>query len=229
MLSFEHRDVLTNGHVEPVGSETEAAATDEDETGQVANETAQSAEPNSTEAKEARGEDDQQAVSSIDDLPLPFDLAADSAGEGEAATESKPTVRDEPVTAHKADGQVAGMAASEDAGKRFVAWLKHSIENQTVPINTAQARIHVLPEGLALVSPRIFRDFDSANWSHAQKRFQKLKLHRKTLRDENIWTCQATGSRKQSLLKVILIPDAAGSLGVNLPKPNAAITLLHTE
>ena len=63
-----------DGHVEPVGSETEAAATDEDETGQVANETAQSAEPNSTEAKEARGEDDQQAVSSIDDLPLPFDL-----------------------------------------------------------------------------------------------------------------------------------------------------------
>ena len=142
---------------------------------------------------------------------------------------TKSTAQGEFAAAHKADGQVAGMEASEDAGERFVAWLKHSIENQTVPINTAQARIHVLPEGLALVSPRIFRDFDSANWSHAQKRFQKLKLHRKTPRDENIWTCQAAGSRKRSLLKVILIPDAAATLGVNLPMPNAAITLLQTE
>jgi integrating conjugative element relaxase (TIGR03760 family) len=235
------RPASMDGHVEPLGSETAKGAAD-----QVTNrpsESAQSAEPRSTGAATAQEGNNQQAASSIDDLTLPFDLPADAAGEDETtpvntppakaqestATGSKSTVQGEFAAAHKADGQVAGMEASEDAGERFVAWLKHSIENQTVPINTTQARIHVLPEGLALVSPRIFRDFDSANWSHAQKRFQKLKLHRKTPRDENIWTCQAAGSRKRSLLKVILIPDAAASLGVNLPMPNAAITLLQTE
>jgi hypothetical protein len=118
------------------------------------------------------------------------------------------------------------MNASEDAGERFMTWLKQSIEHGSVPINTAKARIHVVSEGLALVSPRIFRDFDSANWSHAQKRFQKLRLHQKTPKDENIWTCRATGSRKQSLLKVILIPDPAKTLGVKMPPPNSAVELL---
>ncbi|ROO31832.1 MobH family relaxase [Salinisphaera japonica] len=165
----------------------------------------------------------------LDELPLPFNIEANSAVEDAAATEPSSSAPESDPQPHQGDGHVDGMDSSEDAGERFLAWLKQSIELESVPINTAQARIHVVPEGLALVSPRIFRDFDSANWSHAQKRFQKLRLHRKTPNDENIWTCRATGSRKQSLLKVILIPDAAGSLGVNLPKPNAAITLLQTE
>lgn len=241
----ERRPNPMDGHVEPLGSEKTTAVADEYKTDQVANTRNASALPTesrSTDATEVPETDDQQTTSSVDDLPLPFDLLdAAASEENKAATDntspaqsqqestaigSKPTVQDEPHITHKADGQVAGMAPTEDAGQRFVAWLKHSIEYQTVPINTAQARIHVLPEGLALVSPRIFRDFDSANWSHAQKRFQKLKLHRKTPNEENIWTCQATGTRKKSLLKVMLIPEPVATLGINMPEPNAAITLL---
>ncbi len=183
---------------------------------------------------------------SIDGLPLPFNVGTQLEPEAETDTvtveetaapnaadtaAAPPSPVDEPKpTLHQGDGQVTGMDPSEDAGERFLAWLKQSIENEAVPINTAKARIHVLPEGLALVSPRIFRDFDAANWGHAQKRFQKLKLHRKTPKDENIWTCRATGSRKQSILKVILIPDAVATLGVALPPPNPSITLLdHVE
>lgn len=169
--------------------------------------------------------------SSADDLPLPFDLPDDPATDNESVTadqdrpDSGPA--SEPDAEHKADGQVPGVEASEDAGKRFLAWLKRSIENETVPINTAKARIHVLPEGLALVSPAVFRDFDGANWSHAQKRFQKLQIHRKTPKGENIWTCQAAGNRTQAILKVILIPDAAATLDVELPRSNAAISLVE--
>lgn len=235
------RPASMDGHVEPLGSETVKDATDQ--VTNTSSESAQSREPRSSGAATAPDGNDQQAPSSIEDLTLPFALLADVAGEEEGAPMNTPpakaqestakgtksTAQGEFAAAHKADGQVAGMEASEDAGERFVAWLKHSIENQTVPINTAQARIHVLPEGLALVSPRIFRDFDSANWSHAQKRFQKLKLHLKTPSDENIWTCQAVGNRKRSLLKVILIPNPDATLAIDLPKHNAALALIKTS
>jgi hypothetical protein len=81
---------------------------------------------------------------------------------------------------------------------------------------------------LALVSPGIFRDFDAANWSHAQKRFQKLGVHRKTPQDRNIWTCQAAGHRKQAILKVFLIPDPQSVLGLTLTEVNPFVTLART-
>ncbi|MDA3919741.1 MAG: DNA-binding domain-containing protein [Salinisphaera sp.] len=122
---------------------------------------------------------------SFDGLPLPFDIGAEPATEDEAATANKSSKENRTGTAtaetcsstdsddnrHPGDGQVDGMDASEDAGKRFLAWLTRGIHDGSMKINAPNARIHVLPEGLALVSPRIFRDFDTANWSHAQKRF----------------------------------------------------------
>ncbi|WP_111747203.1 MobH family relaxase [Salinisphaera orenii] len=231
-----------DGHVEPIETETDdadsaSAATARTVDAETKPQTTAPAErPTSDSGSETEGSDH----NSVDGLPLPFDISTQPAAVDEAATADEPGPTDEssagtakpspvkkkPNGEHHADGQIESMDAESDAGERFMAWLKQSIEDDTVPINTVQARIHILPEGLALVSPRIFRDFDSANWSHAQKRFQKLKLHRKTPKDENIWTCQATGSRKQSLLKVILIPDPVATLGINLPEPNPAIILL---
>src|SRR5699024_9714731 len=100
---------------------------------------------------------------------------------------------------------------------------------ESVPINTPEARIHVLPEGLALVSPGIFRDFDPVNWNHTQKRFQKLKLHEKSTNEENIWTCKVIGTRKQALLKILLIQRAETKLDVSLPSPNPIITLMREQ
>lgn len=246
-----------DGHVVPTGSTASAHPTADEPAGapqpdaQPAPKPADTAEAPPADETASGGTAQSDAV---DDLPLPFDLpdddAADTPPEPTTAstpnrsypetrpekTEHRPalTARDtaddqaNAPAAQAADGQVADLSAEADAGERFVAWLKDSIERQTVPINTAQARIHVLSQGLALVSPRIFRDFDSANWSHAQKRFQKLRLHKKTPKDENIWTCQAAGSRKQSMLKIILIPEPAKTLGIEVPPPNPALHL-HVE
>lgn len=229
-----------SGHVKPIDaatddSESNAAVTEASEATAVASTTSR------THVADFAGvANTKQDHAAPDDLPLPFDVTASPGGSHETATEntsgsanvaSAESVAHSPAdgaTANdpQADGQVPGMDATADAGERFVAWLKQSIEDGTVPINMPEARIHVLPEGLALVSPRIFRDFDSANWSHAQKRFQKLKLHQKTSNDENIWTCQVDGGRKQAILKIILIPNATTTLGVELPGSNTAVTLL---
>ena len=127
---------------------------------------------------------------------------------------------------------MAGDKAAEDdndPGLRFVAWLKENIASGRVEINTARARIHVLQEGLALISPGIFRDFDGACWDKAQKRFQKLKLHLKRPDGTNIWTCRVAKERKQSRIKVMLIPEPEKALGVTLPPPNPAVTLLTED
>jgi hypothetical protein len=58
-------------------------------------------------------------------------------------------------------------------------------------MNTVNARVHRVREGLLLVSPGIFRDYAAATqapWANVQKRFQKLRLHRKTPEGLNIWT-----------------------------------------
>lgn len=222
------------GSVEPVDAATENASGEPAGTAE-----SQPAAPSTSTANTATQEDSD----SSDGLPMPFDVTAEPAADNEAATADKPdpegesSVEPDPPTptaetatnSRQPDGQVPGMDPATDAGERFVVWLKQSIENDTVPINTVKARIHVLPEGLALVSPRIFRDFDSANWSHVQKRFQKLQRHRKTPKNENIWTCIVEGGRKQSILKVILIPDAATALDISLPDPNPAVTLLERK
>jgi hypothetical protein len=172
----------------------------------------------------------QPAVPSVDDfenLPLPYDIGAVESPAQDSPTRSvscNPSIST--PNAENAAGTDTTGEDEEDPGRRFVTWLKEIIASGRVEINTVRARIHVLQEGLALVSPGIFRDFDAANWNKAQKRFQKLKLHLKRPDGTNIWTCRVAKDRKQSLIKVVLIPEPEKALSVKLPPPNPAVTLL---
>lgn len=116
-----------------------------------------------------------------------------------------------------------------DVGMRFVQWLKDNLRDGRLEVNTPRARVHVIPEGLALITPGIFRDFSPEHWDRAQKRFQKLKVHKKTDKDTNIWTCQVMKDRKSSTVKVMLIPDAADLLGIEIPEPNPVMTLVNAR
>jgi len=163
-------------------------------------------------------------------LPMPYDIGTveSPVQDGPILPESSNPSTSIPNGENAADSDTARVE-EDDPGRRFVAWLKELIAIGRVEINTVRARIHVLQEGLALVSPGIFRDFDTANWNKAQKRFQKLKLHLKRPDGTNIWTCRVAKDRKQSLIKVILIPEPEKALGVKLPPPNPAITLLDED
>jgi len=116
-----------------------------------------------------------------------------------------------------------------DLGRRFVEWLKTNIREGRIEINTARARVHVLTEGLALITPGIFRDFSPHHWERAQKRFQKLRLHAKTEKDTNVWTCQVAKDRRSSTVKVMLIPDPEATLGIEICEPNPVLTLLNAD
>ena len=97
-----------------------------------------------------------------------------------------------------------------------------------MPTNETNARVHTAAEGLLLVSPGIFKDFDPEGWSTVQKRFQRLKAHRKTAKGTNIFTYQVQGARKRSRVKVYLVPEPARLLpGIDLPLPNPYLSLLE--
>jgi len=114
-----------------------------------------------------------------------------------------------------------------DAGLRFLAWLKEGVATRRIHVNTASARVHVVPEGVLLVSPGIFKDFAAHHlgleWSNVQKRFQKLKLHRKTGGGTNIHRYAVAGARKRSSINGLLIPDVAVVFGAasSPPPPNS--------
>ncbi|MGH8545977.1 MAG: conjugal transfer nickase/helicase domain-containing protein [Gammaproteobacteria bacterium] len=118
-----------------------------------------------------------------------------------------------------------------DLGQAFIAWLKQGLLNGELPINTVNSRVHRVREGVLLVSPGIFRDYGiavQAPWDNIQKRFQKLRLHRKTPEGFNIWTYTVVGERRTRELKGILVNDAEKALGpdLTLPPPNVHVVLV---
>lgn len=113
-----------------------------------------------------------------------------------------------------------------DAGRRFLGWLQSGLANRRLLVNSVQARVHVVPEGVLLVSPAIFRDFadqvaDAGSWEHVQKRFLKLKLHAKRSDGTNVHRYLVIGERQQSAIKGILMPDTDLVFGsASRPAPN---------
>ncbi len=120
----------------------------------------------------------------------------------------------------------APLEENEDPGKQFRAWIHDGLLKDKFETNSVNARIHRVQEGLLLISPGIFKDFDKDNWQQVQKRFQKLKLHRKTPQGTNIYTYQVTGKRNKSRIKGFLIESPETLFeGVALPSPNPHLAL----
>lgn len=117
----------------------------------------------------------------------------------------------------------AESTESSAVGQQFLAWLQEGVATRRIQVNTVTARVHLVPEGVLIVSPGIFRDYAAkhpgSDWSSVQKRFQKLKLHRKTDGGTNIHRYSVVGARKRSFINGLLIPDTAVVFGA-LPPPS---------
>ncbi|MGH9891768.1 MAG: helicase/relaxase domain-containing protein, partial [bacterium] len=127
--------------------------------------------------------------------------------------------------------EVPAFTNPMDLGQAFLAWVKQGLASGELPVNTVHARVHRVREGLLLVSPGIFRDYAAAAeapWANVQKRFQKLRLHRKTSEGLNIWTYKVVGDRRTRELKGVLLEDhPEGAIGpdIALPPPNPHVVL----
>lgn len=123
-----------------------------------------------------------------------------------------------------ADASEPASAKATDPGEPFLPWLIDGIENGALAINSAKAQMHVVDEGLLLVSPAIFRMFADEEWREAQKRFLKRKLSAKTARGENIFQYAVDGNAGTKTIKGLLIHNPEAKLGLELPSANGLLS-----
>ncbi|HDS1376513.1 TPA: MobH family relaxase [Stenotrophomonas maltophilia] len=114
--------------------------------------------------------------------------------------------------------------AQQPTGEHFMAWLRNGITARRLIINDAKALVHTVDGTAYLVSPGLFQRYAQehlqvatlakqegmTDWQWAQKRFEKLQLHRKQPSGLNIWTCEVTGPRKSRKLHGYLMQEPGG-------------------
>jgi hypothetical protein len=118
----------------------------------------------------------------------------------------------------------SGLAQVPDAARRFMAWLQQELADGTLPVNVPGALIHFVPEGMLLVSPRIFREFatrfgdDGSSPAPAagdpdigksiQRQFLRAGWHRRAGKGVNMLSYQVVrGERAVSQLSGVVIPN----------------------
>ncbi|ETK22779.1 MobH family relaxase [Pseudomonas sp. FH1] len=125
-----------------------------------------------------------------------------------------------------------------DFGKGFVEWLKKGIASRSIIINDAKAQVHTVAGTAMLVTPGIFKRYvlefphielqakaQQVNaWQMVQRSFEKLKLHKKTEKHLNIWTCNVVGPRKSKQLKGYLLIDPL-TIFSEVPFDNLSLSL----
>ncbi len=120
---------------------------------------------------------------------------------------------------HRAKASVADI--QRNPGLAFLGWLRNGLLSRSIGINEASSHLHVAREGLLLVSPAIFRDFDPKNWKQVQRRFTRLRLHQKNIDGNNIHSYVSAHGRKMSTVRGYLLAALPEALSdVPLPSPN---------
>ncbi|MCQ4320691.1 MULTISPECIES: MobH family relaxase [Pseudomonadaceae] len=125
-----------------------------------------------------------------------------------------------------------------ELGQGFVEWLKNSVASHTLVINDAKALVHTVAGTALLVTPGVFKRYvlehpqierlakaqQVTAWQLVQRSFEKQKLHRKTDKSLNIWTCDVVGPRKSRQLKGYLLRDPR-TIFTEVPFDNLSLSL----
>ncbi|WP_168175498.1 MobH family relaxase [Methylocaldum sp. 14B] len=133
---------------------------------------------------------------------------------------------------HSADHQNSEVksplssASPDDLGEAFLSWLAAGIASKKLDYNNSGTRIHVVPEGVLLVSPGLFQDYikepdvSDTPWDKVQKRFLKLGLHERTANGMNVHRYIVTGQNRSTMINGILVRDVGRIFRTTNPQPN---------
>jgi hypothetical protein len=117
-------------------------------------------------------------------------------------------------------------ASPDDPGEAFLSWLAAGIASKRLDYNNPSTRIHVVPEGVLLVSPGLFQDYvtepdaSDGSWDKVQKRFLKLGLHERTANGMNVHRYIVTGQNRSTTINGILVRDVGRIFRTTNPQPN---------
>ncbi|NWE77719.1 MobH family relaxase [Pseudomonas yamanorum] len=108
--------------------------------------------------------------------------------------------------------------SSGNPGQTFLNWVREGIQSHKLIINDSKAMVHTVSGSVFLVTPGLFQryvqefpgisqgaDQEIEEWRWVQKKFEKLKAHRKRGDGLSIWSCQVQGPRKRAVLKGYLL------------------------
>ena len=115
---------------------------------------------------------------------------------------------------------------SKAEGRAFYHWLKEGLNANDIDINKTGAPVHIVEEGVLLVSPVIFQIYagqvgKSSQWQEIQSAFQDLRINAKNRKhDENVFEYIVKGKRKSSIIKGWILPDVGEVFGDVTPKSN---------
>jgi hypothetical protein len=125
-----------------------------------------------------------------------------------------------------------------DLGATFVEWLRAGLVSRRIIINDTKALVHTVDATAMLVTPGIFKRFVQEfpaleaqatikkvhAWQLVQRAFEKQKLHKKTEKGLNIWTCKVAGPRSTKQLKGYLLKDPL-TVFVDVPFDNPSLSI----
>lgn len=118
----------------------------------------------------------------------------------------------------------------QDLADAFVAWIQKGLQYRTLVVNHADAKLHVVPEGLLLVTPSIFQQFATlhqVDWMVVQKNVLQKGWHQRTIQGLNVFKYQVTGRQQKSTVNGVLFPDPTHWFGaVAIPLVNPFLTQL---
>ncbi|MBD9357323.1 MobH family relaxase [Methylomonas albis] len=101
----------------------------------------------------------------------------------------------------------------------FFAWLQNGIRQGIIKINQPKARVHLVNEGVALMTPGIFQDYavfqdgNPGNWSVIQKKVLKKNWHVRGENGLNVVKYQVSGASKSTTVNAILFEELSTVFG----------------
>jgi len=143
--------------------------------------------------------------------------------ESPAPQQPKPAPQPKETAAEPA--QTAAAVEYPSSGRKrmateFLKWVSDGLSSKDTGflVNDRAALVHIVPEGVFLVSPKIFKQYDSTNWSAIQKGLNSLKVTAKDDAGKNIFEYTIGGNNK---IRGMLIDKPSEVLGLTqLPSPN---------
>ena len=169
----------------------------------------------------------------LDNIKTPLDSrpVSSSSQPGTPLTDAGSEVVTEP--------QAEPARQKSELGQGFIHWLKEGIASRRIIINDTKALVHTVAGTAMLVTPEIFKRFvlefptleaqakaqELNAWQLVQRSFEKLKLHRKTEKSLNIWTCNVVGPRSTKKLRGYLLNDPL-TVFSEVPFDNVSLNLI---
>lgn len=164
-------------------------------------------------------------VSSLDIssfLPSSLDENADSDGQSSAPEIVKNIIKNTSEPDLKKQKKPVLDNSDKPCDVQFFLWLQDGIFSEKIKINAAKARIHIVTDGVIVITPGIFQDFskhtdNKYDWKDIQKSVLKKKLHCRDKKGLNVIKYEVKGQSRITKLNAILFSDMTLIFGSTPP------------